>query len=218
MKSRFYPVILLVVLAGCTQPRRNPGDVIVIPGRGIPKVAELTMSLAELRKTVDDLKVEAYPALGLPGQRNVFGDRLRLPGERPEHYTAVSRSLGLSFSTYNERKPVQLLTFFSDPAPFCVDSNTWFTGQLSCGLSFKDRRRVGRAEVVAVFGEPSSHQPATNREAWRIVEHGTSLAVRGSNGVENLWYPTNGISFCLRDDTVISFDIRQVVKQSEGGK
>ena len=56
-----------------------------------------------------------------------------------------------------------------------------------------------------------------SKEEYQLIDAGTNLSAKSStgNGVENLFYPTNGISFCLKDDLVISFRIRQKVKNME---
>ena len=214
MTLRLYHLLFIAILAGCG--KASPAPVIVIPGQGIPKVAEVTMSLSEIQNAVSDLKIGSYPAMGFPWQKDFTDERRRLPWEKPRDLTAVSRSLGLYFSAHDKDKAVQSLVFFCGPDPIPVDSNVWFTGQLSCGLSFANRRRVTREEVIAKFGEPAVHGvDLTN--GWRLVQAGTTVSnkSRTGNGVENLYYPTDGISFCLQHGLVISFDIREKVKKME---
>jgi hypothetical protein len=176
------------------------------------------MSLSEIQDAVSDLKIQSYPKIGLPWQRD-FGERRRLPWENPDSIIAVSKSLGLYCAANDKTNPVQVLVFFSDPNPFVVDSNVWFTGQLSCGISFADRRRVTREEVVAKLGEPQVHGVEL-RTNWQRIQAGTSVSDKSAsgNGVENLYYPTNGISFCLRHDLVISFSIQQKVRKSDSAQ
>ena len=221
MRSRFYPVILLVALAGCTEQKPSTGNLIVIPGRGIPKVAEVTMSLAEIRRTVRDLKVTTSPPVGFPWRKDSILDPRRLPWQKPEHIHAESRSLGLSINVCGEHDPVKSLVFFSDPLPFSNASNACFTGQLACGISFGDHRTVSRAEVVAAFGEPSSHVPGLFEgleEARRLIESGVSLSAGSSNQSENMWFPSNGIAFFLSSNKVYAFQISAKVKQLEPSK
>jgi len=215
MTGRICHFLVLVTFVGCAERHRDPGSLVVIPGQGIPKIAELGMTLAEIQKAAGDLQMQPYPESGLPWTKNSIGDRRRLFWEKPLHVTGVSRSLGLAVSEHNDDKPVRILIFFSDPDPFMVDSNTWFTGRLSNGISFANRQRVTRAEVTAVFGEPAVHRVDLGKEEYRLVQEGTSVSAKSSNsnGVENLFYPTNGIGFCLRHDLVISFSVREKVQR-----
>lgn len=218
MTSWLFRLLLIVILAGCGKPGPNP--VVVVPGQGIPKVAEVSMSLREIQDAVSDLGIRSYPRIGLPWQKDSIGERRRLPWEKPSHMTAVSSSLGLYFSAHDKDKPVQFLFFFSDPDPIALDSPVWFTGQLSCGISFANRRRVTREEVVTKFGEPSVNGVDLRTKLWPLLLAGTSVSDKSGtgNGVENLYYPSDGISFCLRHGLVIAFDIRQKVKRSDAAR
>src|SRR4030095_2956289 len=123
MMSALHWLVFIVILAGCGKPRPNP--VVVVPGLGIPKVAEVSMSVSEIQAAVGDLDVRSYPKVGLPWLR-----ARRLPWEKPDSITAVSSSLGLYLGAQAKDKPVQSLMFFSDPDRIAVDSNVWFTGEL----------------------------------------------------------------------------------------
>lgn len=207
--------VVALLLAGCGKP--SAGPMIVVPGQGITKIAELGMSLSEIQDAVSDLKTRAYPETGFPWQKDIVGERRRLPWEKPSEYMAVSQSLGLCFSAPDKKKPVQALIFFTDPDPIPVNSNVWFTGQLSCGISFANRRRVSREEIVAKFGEASVHGVDLDSNLDPLLRDGVSVSNKSGtgNGVENLYYPTNGIWFCLQHDLVIAFDIRQKITKPE---
>jgi hypothetical protein len=210
--------VVTFLLIGCGKP--STGSVTVVPGQGIPKVAEVTMSLSEIQDAVGDLNTRTYPETGLPWQKDVIGERRRLPWERPHHFTAVSQSLGLYCSARDRDTPVQSLVFFSDPDPIAVKSNVWFTGELSCGISFANRRRVTRKEIVEKFGEASVQGVELRTNLWPLLQAGTSVSDKSGtgNGVEDLYYPSDGISFCLRHDFVISFHVRQKIRKEENKK
>lgn len=213
MKAAIHWLIPISLLVGCSDQTDKSGPLTVLAGQGIPGVATVDLSLRQIQATVDDLTIEANPAAGLPWQKNSIGGRPRLPWEKPDYFTAVSRSLGMYLCSNREDSPVQQLWFFSDPKTFKVDSS-WFTGNL-CGptgrISFADRRRVSRQEVIAVFGEPMLRQAVYDTNAVQLVNEGTSLGIIHSNGNENLFYPTNGISFSLRQGLVTSFLVRKAM-------
>lgn len=203
---------MVLLLAGCGGKTPDPSTMVVVPGHGISNVAEITMSLNDIGDHVGDLEIEPSPKAGFPWQKDIFGRRRRLPWERPFHYKAVSSSLGLALSSYSKDKPVQMLNFYCEPHPI-IGSNTFFTGRISGGLSFANGRKVTRSEVVAIFGEPLlSEDDSPN--ASRQTQIGVSVSIKSStgNGVESLFYPTNGIDFTLQHDVVTSFQIRPKIQ------
>jgi hypothetical protein len=174
------------------------------------------MSLNGIRDQVGDLEVQTYPKSGFPWQKDNVGQRRRFPWEKPSEFTAVSSSLGMAFASSTKDKPVSALMFYCEPHPI-VGSNTVFRGRISGGLSFADRRKVTRSEVVAVFGEPSTNEANLPR-AMRLTQAGVSVSSRSETdkGVEYLFYASNGIQFVLEQDVVTVIRILPKVQPRQG--
>lgn len=208
MALRVWLLWIVLLLAGCGGKTPDPSTVVVVPGLGISNVADITMSLNGIRKEVGDLEIESDPKAGFPWQKDILGERRRLPWEKPLYYLGVSSSLGLTVSATNRNIAVQEMNFWCGPDGM-AGANAVFTGRISGGLSFANGRKVTRSEVVAVFGEPSRSE-GDSRDALRQVHAGKSVSHKSrtaGNSIEILFYPTNGINFILQNDVVTSFEI-----------
>ena len=227
----------MLILVGCSREPVVPKPFIVEPGVGIPGIVELGMPVDQVRGLVRGEPVEYYPKIRYPWQVADYdyedphffqarASHTRTPTEKPTDVQVQIPHLGLVFYTKSDTDPIRSITFWSGPNPMPVNSNTWFTGQLSCGISFEERRRVPRDEVVAHFGEPTERFDDSDvktsedqRELFFAIDaqikQGKAVSKRHSNGVEHLHYPTNGIMFILRDDKVLTFTIKEKVEQDE---
>jgi hypothetical protein len=214
-------------------------SIVVEPGVGIPGLVELGMNVDQVRRRVRRAHVEYYPKIRYPWQIEDYNyeephffqaraSDTRKPGEKPTDVQVDIPAFGLVFYTKSDSDPIRSITFWSNPKPILINSNTWFTGKLSCGLSFADRRRVPRHEVIQHFGEPERHivDDSTTSEQVReaiaaeqaLLKQGQSFSFskKHGNGVEHLQYPTNGIMFILQDDKVLAFTIKERVEQGGG--
>jgi hypothetical protein len=235
MRRSFHVMAVALVVSGCSWGPTPPSPLIAEPGVGVPGLVELGMSVDQVRIRVRGEGVRYRPTIRYPWQIADYdyekphffqarASHTRKLGEKPTDVQVAVPHLGLTCSAGSVKDPIRSITFWSHQRP--GNSNVWFTGRLPCGLSFADRRRVSRDEVVRHFGEPTHHlndegvrtsedQQKLLIAIFALLNKGETVSKRHSNGVEHLHYPTSGIMFILQQDTVLTFDITEKVEAPE---
>jgi len=236
MRKLIHIAVVTLAVAGCSREVNPPSPLVVVPGVGIPGYVEIGMTVDQVRRKVKGAQVEYYPEIrwpwqvkdydfGSPSPPRFFQARetsTRSFWQKPEYVEVAIPHLGLSFFTDSDTDPIRSITFWTllwTP----VNWKTWFSGELTCGLSFANGRCIRRDEVVAIFGEPTDYltygevRTSEALQAFRVREadllkHGKAVSVRFSGKAERLHYPTNGIEFSLHSDKVGTFTIKERVE------
>ena len=238
MRKFVHIAVVTLSVAGCSRVVNPPSPLVVEPGVGIPGFVEIGMTADQVRRKVKEAQVSYYTKIrwpwqvkdydfGSPSPPRFFQARetsTRSFWQKPEYVEVAIPHLGLSFCTDSDTGPIRSITFWTllwTPANW----KTWFSGELSCGLSFANGRCIRRDEVVSIFGEPTDcltygevRTPET-LQAHRfrkaaLLKHGKAVSERYSNEGESLHYPTNGIEFSLKSDKVCTFTIKERVEPS----
>ncbi len=191
----------LFLFFGCQKaPTITDNSVIVVqPGLGVSNICELGMSFSQIQKATGDATKHgiydgswSWKRLSSPGR----GEFVLVP------------SLGAIAATGND-EPVSLVEFYVQPHKekliLSLEVSKPFRGSVGARISFKDAA-VSNQQVEAIFGITS--RVVTNAAEALVFRRKRQAFVHGrGNGVEELWYPTEGVSFVLKSNVVTSFQI-----------
>jgi hypothetical protein len=188
--------------AGPTPRIADRSKIVVQPGRGVPKVCEVGMSFAEIRKAT--------------GEASTHGlyDRDRINLKRFTHGRFVLvPSLGV-IGIPEQKGVIPLLTFYVQPhdssitMPGLVVTRP-FRGSIAGGLSFSNHV-VNRKEIETAFGVVTQGLTSSTQSLDSLDKTRPFFNRRGSH--ETLYYHHLGLSFDLENDTVTSFSVSKPAK------
>jgi len=187
---------------GCSHPRQpvDSRSIVIYPGRGVPDLCEVGMSLSALRKK---------NATTTHGSYKINGMRFILVP-----------SLGAVVPIEKRDKSVRSITFntapFDNPEPVRMKLDTPFRGTLEPGVSFAEMD-VDVDEVTKALGEPahtfvlpSSPQP----EDYPTPQYIEEVQAAGSwfyrhPSIDTLMYFHRGITFSFKSNSVMRFTVSE---------
>jgi hypothetical protein len=209
MKKMTHITVLAACLlaVGCSRPvRTDPAVMVIHPGVGVSNVVAIGMTVADMHRASPDLEHEREPT--------------RFPWEKPNWHGGRIPSIGAQFSgSYTgQGKPYQGFINFHIVAP-SNEPSFQFQGSLAPGLSFADGQTVRRPEVVDTFGSPEKtidQSQATNMIPYMMagIDFAMLCPTKDGSRTELLYYPTQGVMFDLKNDTVT----RVAVFPKQGGR
>jgi len=163
----FLALWLLCVHAGCARQKYyDSSSLTILPGRGIPNVLELGMSLDDAKRATRDLRVE----------RNL--SRSALLVQVP--------SLGAGWSLVGDATTIFEIYFYVETGERHVEFNgPCYRGDVAGGLSFKEGHSVTRQDVVDVFGVPDDPDWDVDSHVLSYPQLGIQFSM-GSNEVSSI--------------------------------
>jgi len=168
--------------------------IVVEPGRGVPKVCEVGMNFAAIRKATGEASTHGLYDRDLWSLKRLTQQRF-----------VLVPSLG-AIGVPEQKGGVPLLTFYvhqydsSITSPGLVVTRP-FRGGLGSQLSFSNHV-VSRKEVEAAYG-PVRQDVTNYAQVLPLADKSQPFSFRG----EKLHYPRLGLSFDLQNDAVISFSV-----------
>jgi hypothetical protein len=199
IERRIYPMlstglILLVTLAGCSasHPNTDTSTMVIEPGRGLPGVCELGMTLAQVQNRT--------PVL-IPRFRGEAWMKRTWTGGRP----VIVPALGV-IGSFDSDKRIKRIMFYVQPYKEAADIfyplisiDQPFRGSVRGGLSFADIP-VTKQQVEAFFGKLPS---LTRAEAFQDGQlTNGSVCITSEGGWEELRYRNKGIAFIVQSNVV----------------
>jgi hypothetical protein len=204
--------LVLFCIVACSQSKNDDKPIYVLTsGIGISNVVALGMTRAQVVRANKDFTLTS-------------GSRERERDRKSPSYVARVPALDayLTFKKGLFRKRDRLISI-----DFYISPTGGFTGSLSCGLSFAEHREIRREDVVRVFGEPleqltlgsTNYTARTQSYIDSPISHSVLCPMKDGSKKELLYYPTNGILFDLREDSVTRISVhRKAAISSQSGR